>query len=100
MLTLAFGHLGALSAVTGAFQDNPAAIRVSQALGYADDGIEAADRDGDRVLTHRFRLTAPVATRSWPPVTVEGVDDEVLRMCGARDPAGHQALTLGGYPHA
>jgi hypothetical protein len=32
--------------VTGAHQDNAAAIRVSQALGYQDDGTEVTDRDG------------------------------------------------------
>jgi hypothetical protein len=31
---------------------------------------------------------------------VEGVDDELLHVCGALDPEGHQALPLGGYPHA
>ena len=100
VLVLAFSRLGARSAVTGAYQDNPGAIGVNRALGYADDGVEIADRGGTRVVVHRFRLSAPVSTRYWPAVTVDGVDDEVLRMCGARDPAGHEALTLGGYPHA
>jgi RimJ/RimL family protein N-acetyltransferase len=59
ILALAFTHLGALSAVTGAFTDNTAAIKASKALGYHHDGYETADRDGTRVLAHRFRLTAP-----------------------------------------
>jgi RimJ/RimL family protein N-acetyltransferase len=100
VLTLAFGHLGALSAVSGAYQDNAAAIGVSNALGYARDGEEVADREGARVLTCRFRLAASSGRRGWPAVTVQGVDDEVLGMCGAQDPAGHRALPLGGYPHA
>jgi hypothetical protein len=33
-------------------------------------------------------------------VAVHGIDEEVLGMCGARNPAGRQALPLGGYPHA
>lgn len=98
VLTFAFGYLGALSAVTGAFQDNPAAIDVSRALGYQDDGTEVADRDGARVLAGRFRLTRTAP--SWPAVTVHGAGDDLLHMCGAKDPAGHQALPLGGYPHA
>jgi hypothetical protein len=54
------------------------------------------------VLTLAFRdLAAQSADRSsWPTVAVHGIDEELLRMCGACDPAGHQALPLGGYPHA
>ena len=100
VLTLAFGQLAAVSAVTGAYQDNAAAIAVSKALGYSGDGTEVADRDGTRVLAYRFRLAAAAHGRGWPAVTVEGVDDDLLRMCGTRDPGGHQALPLGGYPHA
>jgi RimJ/RimL family protein N-acetyltransferase len=100
VLTLAFTHLGALSAVTGAYADNTAAIKVTNALGYHNDGHQVTDRDGARVLAHRFRLTAPVDMQHWPPVTISGIDQEFLHMCAAKDPAGHQALTLGGYPHA
>jgi RimJ/RimL family protein N-acetyltransferase len=100
VLVLAFTHLGALSAVTGAFADNTAAIKVSKALGYHDDGHQVTNRDGARVLAHRFRLTAHTDMRHWPPVTISGIDEELLGMCGATDPAGHQALPLGGYPHA
>jgi Acetyltransferase (GNAT) domain len=42
VLVLAFAHLGALSAVTGAFTDNTAALKVSKALGYHDDGHQVA----------------------------------------------------------
>jgi RimJ/RimL family protein N-acetyltransferase len=100
VLVLAFAHLGALSAVTGAYADNSSSIKVSKALGYHDDGQQVADRDGNRVLAHRFRLTAPVDMQHWPPVTVTGIDEEFLHMCAAKDPAGHQALSLGGYSHA
>ncbi len=100
VLVLAFAYLGALSAVTGAFEDNTAPVKVSKALGYHDDGHQVADRDGVRVLARRFRLTAPPDMQHWPPATISGVSDEFLGMCGATDPAGHQALPLGGYPHA
>jgi RimJ/RimL family protein N-acetyltransferase len=100
VLVLAFSHLGTLSAVTGAFTDNTAASKVSKALGYQEDGQQVADRDGVRMLAHRFRLTAPPDMRRWPTVTVSGVDDEFLGMCGATDSVGHEALPLGGYPHA
>jgi RimJ/RimL family protein N-acetyltransferase len=100
VLTLAFGPLAALSAVTGAFPDNPAAIGVSQALGYADDGAEVTDRDGERVLAHRFRMPATAPRDGWPAVTVAGAGRELLRMCGATGPPWPQAMALGGYPHA
>lgn len=101
VLSLAFGQLGAQSAVTGAYEDNTAAIRVSRAVGYHDDGEETADRAGAAVRVHRFRLANDAdAVRRWPAVTVTGVDEEVLGLCGARDASRHQALPLGGFPHA
>lgn len=87
VLVLAFGALGARTAVTGAYADNLAAIQVNKALGYQDDGAEVADRDGTRVLVRRSRLTAEaVDMRHWPTVTVDGVDDEVLGLCGVQNP--------------
>jgi RimJ/RimL family protein N-acetyltransferase len=50
VLVLAFVHLGPLSAVTGAFEDNLAAIGVSRAMGYQDDGLQVADREGSLPL--------------------------------------------------
>jgi RimJ/RimL family protein N-acetyltransferase len=101
VLTLAFEHLHAVSAVTAAFEDNAGARGVSRAVGYQDDGVDVVDRAGSRVLSERFRLAADAdARRDWPAVSVTGVDDEVLGLCGADDPTGHQALLLGGYPHA
>src|SRR5260221_13370270 len=40
VLHLAFGGLGAQQAVSAAFEDNPASLRVSRKLGFRDDGIE------------------------------------------------------------
>ena len=101
VLILAFEHLHALSAVTGAFEDNHGGRGVSRAVGYQDDGVDIVDRAGKRVLSERFRLVANAEARhDWPAVTVTGVDEEVLGVCGGHDPAGYQALPLGGYPHA
>jgi len=100
VLTFAFDHLGALSAVTCAYADNFGAIGVSRALGYKDDGCEVADRDGSRVLAHRFRMSAEARRENWPKVDVVGVDDELLHLCGTKDHEGYQALALGDYPHA
>ncbi len=38
VLLLAFDHLGARTARSEAFADNPASLRVSEKLGYAPDG--------------------------------------------------------------
>ncbi|MGH2762376.1 MAG: hypothetical protein ACRDL0_05310 [Thermoleophilaceae bacterium] len=66
MLTLAFEHLHAVAAVTAAFEDNRAAGVVSRGVGYEEDGLEVADRDGQRVPATRFRLTANLdAKRTW-----------------------------------
>lgn len=100
VLVLAFTQLGALSAVTGAYEDNLPSIQISKGLGYRDDGLEIADRGGARVLARRFRLGGAPDMRRWPAVTVTGISGEFLAMTGATDPAGQQALPLGGYPHA
>ncbi len=100
VLVLAFSHLGALSAVTGAYEDNLPSIEISKTLGYRDDGIEIADRGGTRVLARRFRLGGAPDMRRWPPVTVSGVSDEFLAMTGAAGPVAGEALPVGGYPPA
>jgi RimJ/RimL family protein N-acetyltransferase len=76
VLHLAFDGLGARSAVSAAFEDNPASLGVSRKLGYRDDGIEwhlVRDRPA---LTRRLRLdrvgwqaarTIPVQIHGLPP---------------------------------
>ncbi|MFB9377349.1 GNAT family N-acetyltransferase [Kineococcus gynurae] len=56
VLALAFDHLGADTATSSAFVDNPASLAVSHGLGYADDGLEVEVREGARVLAQRLRL--------------------------------------------
>ena len=46
VLALAFGALDARFAITSAWSDNHASLRVSRALGYVDNGF-AAHRRGD-----------------------------------------------------
>jgi RimJ/RimL family protein N-acetyltransferase len=68
VLTLAFEHLGAETAVTEAWADNAASLGVSRSLGYVDSGSEA--RADGRVM-HHLRLT------SWAPpwpVEVSGLE--------------------------
>lgn len=56
VLHLAFAGLGAESAISGAFIDNPASIAVSRALGYRDDGFSTMVRNGERARQLRLRL--------------------------------------------
>ncbi len=56
LLTLAFDHLDAVSAVTEVFQDNAGSQGVSRKLGYRSDGISRDVRDGEVVVSDRLRL--------------------------------------------
>src|SRR5690242_18108591 len=57
VLHLAFAGLGARQADSGAFFDNHASNRVSQALGYQPNGVDWATRHGDAAEINRWRLT-------------------------------------------
>lgn len=56
LLTLAFDHLGAVSAVTEVFPDNAGSQGVSRLLGYRHDGISRDVRDGEVLVSDRLRL--------------------------------------------
>ena len=81
VLSLAFGPLGAVRAVSSAYETNAASLGVSWKLGYVDNGVDL-HRDGDRVVRmQRLRLDA----RDWispVPVEIEGVE-ECLALLGA-----------------
>lgn len=88
VLQLAFGHLGALAAVSTAFVDNAASQGVSRRLGYREDGLETREREGHRALLQRFRLDAgDWADHHLPGVLVEGAGPVVEACCGAGDAA-------------
>jgi len=57
--TLHLGFLGldAQTAMTGAFDDNPASLGVTRKLGYEPNGISLHDRRGARAQSHRFLMT-------------------------------------------
>lgn len=57
VLHLAFAGLGAQQARSGAFDDNPASLAVSEKLGYERDGVERHVVRGRAVTEHRLRLT-------------------------------------------
>ncbi|WP_407569309.1 GNAT family N-acetyltransferase [Deinococcus altitudinis] len=73
LLHLAFGELGAVSALTEVFQDNAASQGVSRKLGYRHDGVSRDVLNGEVVVSDRLRLDR----EDWqnlkrPPVVVRG----------------------------
>ncbi|MEV2226184.1 GNAT family protein [Nocardia vinacea] len=84
VLELAFAHLGADSAVSGAFEDNLGSHGVSHKLGYEPDGLEVHAVRGKPATIRRLRLTRTgwEAHRSVP-VEVTGLT-ECLPMFGVR----------------
>ncbi|MEZ0076461.1 GNAT family N-acetyltransferase [Planotetraspora sp. GP83] len=84
VLRFAFEGLGAETAVSSAFVDNPASLAVSRKLGYRHDGVKIQVVQGRRRIDQRLRLesdqfTCPV------PVEIRGLD-------ACRDQFGVQGL--------
>ena len=72
VLALAFGHLGAVAAISSATTVNEASLGVSRRIGYADNGVSRiVDTGGDVVELCHLRLTAD----RWdgPEVAVDGL---------------------------
>lgn len=76
VLSFAFTFLKGTSALTRSFEDNAAACRVSEKLGYLPDGVEIdAREDGQSHCARRFRLSASAwHARTPPPLTVSGFE--------------------------
>lgn len=74
VLLLAFDHLGAVTARSGAFTDNPASLRVSEKLGYRRDGSLTHVRRGARASEIRLVLEASGLIRPEWTLQVEGLD--------------------------
>ncbi len=77
LLALAFDGLGATSARSAAFEDNPSSLRVSEKLGYRPDGIEIYARRGVAARTQRLRLDLA----DWRAVVRVPVEIEGLEPC-------------------
>ena len=62
VLSLAFGHLGATTAVTEAWDDNASSLGVSRSLGYRDNGVDvhAGGRRMQRLLLEQWSGTVEV----------------------------------------
>jgi RimJ/RimL family protein N-acetyltransferase len=74
VLLLAFDHLGATLARSGAFTDNPASLRVSEKLGYRPDGFNTIARRGTAATELRLVLQAGHFVRPEWTVQVDGLD--------------------------
>lgn len=72
VLLLAFDHLGATAARSGAYADNPASLRVSEKLGYRQDGANTWARRGTAATEIRLVLAADDLIR--PEWALEGLD--------------------------
>ena len=75
VLHLAFAGLGAEEAHSGSFFDNQASAAVSRHIGYAPNGQEILDREGEPARLQRWVLTRAV----WTPhrrddIAIEGLD--------------------------
>jgi RimJ/RimL family protein N-acetyltransferase len=57
VLHLAFAGLGAAYALSASFAQNAASQSISRRLGYRPDGIQRDVRDGQVLITQRFRLS-------------------------------------------
>lgn len=75
VLLLAFDHLGATTARSGAFVDNPASLRTSEKLGYRPDGTSTHTRRGTAVTEIRLVLDAAHFVRPEWTLQVDGLDE-------------------------
>jgi len=74
VLLLAFDHLGATTARSGAFTDNPASLRISEKLGYRRDGANTHVRRGTAATEIRLVLEPSHFVRPEWTLTVDGLD--------------------------
>jgi RimJ/RimL family protein N-acetyltransferase len=74
VLLLAFDHLGAVAADSGAFADNPASLRVSERLGYRPNGVRTHLRRGEPATEVLLRVTPDEFVRPDWTLKVEGLD--------------------------
>ena len=75
ILHLAFEGLGAETAETSAFADNPASLGVTRALGYRENGWHLDVREGKQARHLRFIMErADWETRRRDDITIEGLE--------------------------
>jgi RimJ/RimL family protein N-acetyltransferase len=75
VLHLAFAGLGALEALSGAFEDNAASIATSRAIGYVENGEARGPRRDGSARTIRFRLGREAwARRQRDDIEIAGLE--------------------------
>jgi RimJ/RimL family protein N-acetyltransferase len=78
VLHLLFDGLGAMTATTSAFADNPGSLGVTRKLGYRENGVATLAREGAPVESRLFRMEREdwEARPGWmrPDVTLHGVE--------------------------
>jgi RimJ/RimL family protein N-acetyltransferase len=74
VLLLAFDHLGATLARSGAFADNLGSLRLSEKLGYRRDGVNTHVRRGTAATEIRLRLEPAHFVRPEWTLQVDGLD--------------------------
>lgn len=74
VLLLAFDHLGARTARTGAFTDNPTSLAVSRKLGYREDGSATYAPRGQRATEIRLLLRREEFVRPQWTLEVDGLE--------------------------
>jgi RimJ/RimL family protein N-acetyltransferase len=90
VLLLAFDHLGATAARSGAYVDNPASLRVSEKLGYRRDGTSTWVRRGAAATEIRLVVQATQFVRPEWTLEVDGLAG-CRAMLGADDSEGRSA---------
>jgi RimJ/RimL family protein N-acetyltransferase len=74
VLLLAFDHLGATAARSGAYSDNPASLRLSEKLGYRANGTRTFARRGVAATEIQLLLEAAHFVRPEWTLEVTGLD--------------------------
>ena len=87
MLVLAFDHLGAVRAESGAIMGNHRSLAVSRHCGYQLDGTEVVLNGEKRVELQRVVVTPETFIRPDVEVRVEGLTAGLLEQLGAVAPA-------------
>lgn len=73
MCAFLFDHLDFEFVTSAAWSDNPASLRVSEKLGYRDNGVDWRTRQGGGAVTRRLVLMPEDFVRG-PAIEVEGVE--------------------------
>jgi RimJ/RimL family protein N-acetyltransferase len=75
MLAFIFDGLGAASAISGGFVDNPASLGVSRKFGYEESGRRTVSRRGQDAIVLELQLARATWDRqAHDPVEILGLD--------------------------